>query len=78
MTAVCRDGGIDLAQEGGGDLHEGRAALVSGGGEACGVADDAAAEGDEGGAAFGVAAQEFVVDAVERFDVFVRFAVGGG
>jgi hypothetical protein len=40
---------IDLGQQGGGELYEGQAAQCRGGGEAREVADDTAAQRDDGG-----------------------------
>ena len=69
-------GGIDLAEQGGGDLDEGDAALVGGGGKAGQIADYAAAEGEDGGTAVGMVLQQAGVDLLEGFAVFVLFAVG--
>lgn len=57
-------------------MDEGDAALVGGGGVACGVAYDAASQCDEGGFAVGVMLQEGGVDLVEGVAVFVLFAIG--
>ena len=69
-------GGIDLAEQGGGDLDEGDAALVGGGSKAGQIADYAAAEGEDDGAAVGMVLQQAGVDLLEGFAVFVLFAVG--
>lgn len=69
-------GGIDLAEQGGGDLDEGDAALVGGGGKTGQIADYAAAEGEDGGVAVGMVLQQAGVDLLEGFAVFVLFAVG--
>ena len=69
-------GGIDLTEQGGGDLDEGDAALVGGGGKTGQIADYAAAEGEDGGVAVGMVLQQAGVDLLEGFAVFVLFAVG--
>ena len=69
-------GGIDLAEQGGGDLDEGDTALVGGCGKAGQIADYAAAKCEDGGAAVGMVLQQAGVDLLEGFAVFVLFAVG--
>ncbi len=46
-AGFAADGGVDLGEEGGGDLDVTDSAHVDGGEEAGDVADDAATEGDE-------------------------------
>lgn len=75
-AGFAANGGIDLTEQGGGDLDEGDAALVGGGGKAGQIADDAATEGEEGGAAVGVVLQQAGVDVLQGFAVFVLLAVG--
>ncbi len=47
-AGLAADGGVDLGQQRGRGLQAGHAPVVGGGGEAGGVADDAAAEGHDG------------------------------
>ena len=70
------DGGIDLRQQGGWDLQAGDAALVAGGGEACDVADDAAAESDDEAVAVVTRGDECIEDARPGGQRFVRLAIG--
>ena len=44
-TGLAADGGVDLAEQRGGDVHDRHAPVVHGGGEAGGVGDDPAADG---------------------------------
>ena len=46
-AGLAADGGVDLRQQRGGDVHVRRAAVVGGGREAGDVGDDAAAHGDD-------------------------------
>ena len=46
-AGLAADGGVDLGEEGAGDLDEGNSAHVDGGEEAGDVADDSATEGEE-------------------------------
>lgn len=68
--------GVHLRQQGGGNLDERCAALVAGGGKAGHVADNAAAQGDQGGLALGIGTQQRVENQIERLPVLVRFAIG--
>ena len=67
---------VDLRQERGRYVDERDAAQVGGGGVAREVADDAAAERDEGGRALGVRLDEGVVNLHDRRHLLVAFAVG--
>ena len=75
-AGLAADGGIDLGQQGGGDLDEGDAALVAGGGKAGHVADHAAAQGDQGAVPTEAAPQEAVEDAVQTSRVLNRSPSG--
>ncbi len=52
-AGLAADGGVDLGEEGAGDLDVADAAHVDGGEEAGDVADDSATEGEEEGVAVG-------------------------
>jgi len=67
--------GIHLGEEGGGDLNERYAALITGGGETGHVADHAAAQGNERDAAIAVVLQQRIEDAVQNFQGLVLLAV---
>lgn len=56
---------VHLGEQGGGDLHEVGAALVDGGGEACEVADHAAAEGHDKVAPVQLQGEEFVAQGLQ-------------
>ena len=70
------DGGVDLREESGGDLHVADAAHVDGGEEACDVADDAATEGEEERVAVGSCGGELLGEGFDTGHAFVRFATG--
>ena len=65
-----------MRQQGGRDLQAGDAALVAGGGEACDVADDAAAESDDEAVAVVTRGDECIEDARPGGQRFVRLAIG--
>ena len=65
-----------MAEQGGGNLNEGDAALVGGSSKAGKITDYATAESEDGGAPIGMMLQQASVDLLERFIVFVLFAVG--
>ena len=46
-AGLAADGGVDLAEQRGGHVHDGDAPVVDGGGEPGGVGDHAAADGDD-------------------------------
>lgn len=54
--------GVDLGQQGGGYLHKGHPALITSSGKPCDVANDAAAQGDQGGLAIKVACHQVIED----------------
>ncbi len=72
---LAADRGIDLRQQGGGHLDEVDAAHVRRGGEAGQVADDAAAEGDQGRLAVAFIGQQRVEDLHQAGPVLVFLAV---
>ena len=74
-AGLAADGGIDLGQQGGGDLDEGDAALVAGGGKAGHVAHHATAQGDEGAIPAEAVTQQAVEDAVPDLQGFVLLAI---
>ena len=65
-----------MAEQGGGNLNEGDATLIGGGSKAGKIADYATAESKDGGASIGMMLQQASVDLLERFIIFVLFAVG--
>ena len=77
-AGLATDGGINHAEEAGGNVDEGDTAQGSGGCEPAQVGDDAAAEADEEVAAFDALAQEPVVDGGDSREGLVLLAGGDG
>ncbi len=75
-AGLAADRGIDLGQQGGRNLHEGQAAQGGGGGKPGQVADHAAAEGDDGGAALDAKREQPVDDILVDLHAFGGFATG--
>ena len=75
-AGLAADGGVDLSEEGGGDLHVADAAHVDGGEEAGDVADDSAAEGDEEGVAVGSGEGELLGEGFDAGEALVALAAG--
>ncbi len=75
-AGFAADGGVDLGEEGGGDLDVGDAAHVDGGEEAGDVADDAASEGEQEGVAVGAVLGELLGEGFDGGEAFVFFAGG--
>ena len=75
-AGLAADGGVDLGEEGGGDLHVADAAHVDGGEEAGDVADDAAAEGEEERVAVGSGAGELLGEGFDAGEALVALAAG--
>ena len=73
FAAYC---GIDLGEEGGGDLDVRDAAHVNGGEEAGDVADDASAEGDEESVAVCTVSGELLGEGFYGGEALVLFAGG--
>ncbi len=67
---------IDLGEQRRRDVHERDPAQERRRGESGGVANDAAADGDDGAAAIGAGADQRLVDARDRLQVLVALAVG--
>ena len=72
---LAPDGAVDLCQERGRDVHQCNAAQIGGSGESGHVADDAPSEGDERGGAVGLGLDQGIVDAGDRRQLLVAFAV---
>ena len=75
-AGLAADRGVHLGEQRRRQLHEVDAALVARRGEARHVADDAAAEGDDGAAPVEPLAEQRLVDPFERLEVLVRLALG--
>lgn len=73
---LSADGGVQLGQQGGGDLDEADAALEGGCAEAAHVADHAAAEVDQQRVAAGLLFHQLLPDEPAGVQVFVLFAGG--
>ena len=77
-AGLATDGGIDHAEERGGDVDEGDTAQDGGGGKATEVGDDAAAEADKEVAALDPLAEEPVVHGLDGGEGLVLLAGGDG
>ena len=75
-AGLAADGGVDLREERGGDLHVADAAHVDGGEEAGDVAEDAATEGEEERVAVGSGGGELLGERFDAAQALVRFAAG--
>ena len=75
-TCFAADRGIDLREEGCGNLEIRDAAHVDGGEEAGQVADDSSSKGDEKGVAVGSRAGELLGESFDGREAFVDFACG--
>ena len=75
-AGLAADGGVDLREEGGGDLDVADAAHVDGGEEAGDVADDAATEGEEEGVAVGSGGGELLGEGFDAGHALVALACG--
>ena len=77
-AGFAADGGVDLGEEGGGDLHVADAAHVDGGEEAGDVADDSATEGEEERVAVGSGGGELLGEGFDAADALVAIRRWGG
>ena len=75
-AGFAADRGVDLGEQGGGDLNVVDAAHVDGGEEAGEVADDAAAESDEDGGAVGARFSQFRGEAFDLREALEALAGG--
>ena len=73
---LAADRAVDLRQERRGHLDDRHAAKVGRGGEPGDVADDAAADGDDGRRAIGRGANQRIVDASDGRELLVALAIG--
>ncbi len=71
-AGFAANGGVDLGEEGCGDLDEGKAAEGGRGGEAGEVADHASAQGDDGGAALDPLFEELAGESGKGFKISWR------
>ena len=67
---------VDHGQQCGGHLHEGHAAQIGGRGEARHIADDPAAQGDDGAAPVQPGGEEAVVEVADGVEALVLLAFG--
>ena len=75
-AGFAADGGVDLREKGGRDLHVADAAHVDGGEEAGDVANDAATEGEEQRVAVGSGGGELLGEGFDAAHAFVTLAAG--
>ncbi len=75
-AGFAADGGVDLSEEGGGDLDDGDASHEDGREEAADVAADASAEGDDDAGAVRAPGEHLVGEGFEDAEAFVGFAAG--
>lgn len=73
-AGLAADGGVDLGEQRGGELHITDAAHVDGGEEAGEVAEDAAAEGEQDGVAIGTGEGQLVGKGLDAGEALVGFA----
>jgi hypothetical protein len=72
---LAADRAVHLRQQRRGHVDEGDAAEIGGRGKACGVTDNASADGDDGAASVRARADQRLVDARDRLQVLVPLAV---
>ncbi len=75
-AGFAADGGVDLGEEGGGELNVANAAHVDGGEEAGDVAEDAATQSQENRSAVGAGLRELFEEALDGGEAFVLLAGG--
>jgi hypothetical protein len=75
-AGFAADGGVDLREQCGGDLHVADAAHVDGGEEAGDIADDAATEGEEESVAVGSGGAELLREGFDAAHALVALARG--
>ena len=75
-SGFAADGGIDLREKGGGDLHEADSAHVDAGEESGDVSDDSAAQGDEHGVAVGLELDQLLGEIFDGREIFAALAIG--
>lgn len=75
-AGFATDGGVDLAEEGGGDLEDGHAAEEDGGEEAGDVGDDTAAEADDEAGTVGAVGHHLFGEGFDFGEALAVFAAG--
>jgi len=75
-AGFAANGGVDLAEEGGGDLEDGDAAEEDGGEETGDVGNDAAAEADDEAGAVGAVSHHLFGEGFDLAEAFFVFAAG--